>query len=264
MRDEAAAIAEMVTAAEVAIAEHPAEGLWNQQHGVAPYPSGVAPIRSMIQGTAFAPGGPGLWWPDSTKPLPPWPAGGVMVLGHNFDSVRGYESSLARRRESVDAGTWRGLVPLLLQADVALEECYFTNVFVGLIDGQSSVGKFPGVLDKAFTLRCLDFLVLQLTALRPRAILALGLHVPRLLARLSPGDLAGWKRRVSFIELDRSRRCLVRDVAFPMVPGLRCDVAALTHPSFSHVYRKRRRFAGREGAAAEEHLIRDSGASRPR
>ena len=69
---------------------HPAELLWRLQRRVAPNPTNVVPVPAPIQGTAFFPGGFGLWREDVSRPLPAWPLGGVMILGHDFHSEYAY------------------------------------------------------------------------------------------------------------------------------------------------------------------------------
>jgi hypothetical protein len=48
---------------------HEAEELWNELSAVAPYPEGVLAVPEPIVGTAFFPGGFGLWNPAATGPL---------------------------------------------------------------------------------------------------------------------------------------------------------------------------------------------------
>lgn len=49
------------------------------------YPSGAIPVPEAIAGTAFFPGGHGLWMEEGA---PSFPVGGIMVLGHDFHSGR--------------------------------------------------------------------------------------------------------------------------------------------------------------------------------
>lgn len=234
---------------------HPAELLWQRHREVEPYPPGVWSINGMIPGTAFAPGGAGLVRPKPDRRLPDWPAGGVMVLGHNFDSAYGYERSFEAGEESERGATWRRLRKLLHAAAVELEACYFTNAFAGVIAGESSVGEFPGARDAAFTDRCLSFLCTQLSVQRPRAMVVLGRHVPPLLARLSP-DLTDWAEPRTLAALDRAGRSLVHDVRFPHDPAIRASMAVVAHPSFAHVNQKTRSYGGATGAEAEVALVR--------
>lgn len=62
---------------------NPAEELWQCQDPPEGYPKGVIRVPAPIAGTAFFPGGHGLWRPDVLKPLPEFPLGGIMVLGHD-------------------------------------------------------------------------------------------------------------------------------------------------------------------------------------
>ena len=57
--------------------EHPSQRLRSTMEGVAPYPKGVLPVPEPIRGTAFFPGGKGLY---EEKGTPPFPVGKTMVL----------------------------------------------------------------------------------------------------------------------------------------------------------------------------------------
>jgi hypothetical protein len=117
---------------------HMAETLWKRHHPPMGYPPGVLAVREPIPGIAFFPGGYGLWRPDVSRPLPPFPVGGVMVLGHDFHSEVGYEESLARGRKSESQPTWRQLIRLLCQVGIDPTRCFFTNVYLGLRAGAAT------------------------------------------------------------------------------------------------------------------------------
>src|SRR5688572_23127445 len=116
---------------------HPADKLW-QKHQPPSYPRGVLKVPHPIIGTAFFPGGFGLWNPKSTYPLPDFPIGGVMVLGHDFHSEAGYHESVARGAESLRQPTWRNLLNVLGRAEITPENCFFTNVYMGLRAGTAT------------------------------------------------------------------------------------------------------------------------------
>src|SRR5690242_16233098 len=99
------------------MAAHPAEVLWDLHEPVR-YPNGVKRIPKPIVGTAFFPGGYGLWNPKGQRPLPDFPVGGVMVLGHDFHSEAGYLESLRRGFESKTQPTWAALIKLLARAQI--------------------------------------------------------------------------------------------------------------------------------------------------
>jgi uracil-DNA glycosylase len=226
---------------------------------VTPYPAGVRPVPTPIRGTAFFPGGDGLWHfgDDSDGPRP---AGGVMVLGHNFDSERGFAASMRRGQENLAGPTWRHLLAVLDEAGVPRETCFFTNLFMGLIAGDRATGAFPGARDAPFVDRCLAFLRVQLAWQRPRCVLALGGHVVPLLGRLAP-DLAAWSRVRRLRDLDECGLGLMREVTIVLgetAPPLRCTVAALTHPSFRPRNVANRSYRGRTGHLAEIALLQDA------
>jgi hypothetical protein len=74
---------------------HPVERLFALLATFGPYPKGVVQMNGRIGGTAFFPGGAGLWNTRPGEPLPPMPMGGVMVLGHSFDCETSFIASLA-------------------------------------------------------------------------------------------------------------------------------------------------------------------------
>ncbi|QIN77247.1 hypothetical protein GBA65_00510 [Rubrobacter marinus] len=234
---------------------HPVERLFELLGTVEPYPEGVVPVPEKLPGTAFFPGGTGLWQPDGAPP--PMPIGGVMVLGHDFYSEAGYRRFVAERGESTRGPTWRNLLALLARVGVGPERCFFTNAYVGLRAGSRNTGRFPGSRDPGFVERCREFLGEQLRAQKPRLVLTLGSYVPAVLAPLS-GDLAPWLRAASLKALDEAGRPLIPNARFPSVPGGEVAVAALVHPSIRWASVLGRRYAGLEGDAAEVAMLEEA------
>ena len=64
--------------------------------------------------------------------------------------------------------TWQNLYKLLATAGVDPRECFFTNAYVGLKEGDDPTGRFPGSGDAAFRRWCAGFLPDQV-AVMPRA-----------------------------------------------------------------------------------------------
>jgi hypothetical protein len=80
--------------------EHPVQRFRRRLEGLAFYPPGVIPVPEYLRGTAFF-FAAGLVVTESDGPLPPFPFGGVMFVGHNLDCESAF------RRRSV-AGTAHG------------------------------------------------------------------------------------------------------------------------------------------------------------
>jgi uracil-DNA glycosylase len=122
------------------------------------------------------------------------------------------------------------LITLLEAAEVPLEDCFFTNAFIGLCEGSNSFD-YRGRDNKRFRAACLLFLKAQIEFQRPRLIVSLGLHVPPMLAELS-SDLSGWSgSRVRLKDIDATPMIPCTD--FPLNDGTvhRATVAAIAHPS---------------------------------
>lgn len=236
---------------------HPAEDLWHRHHPALGYPEGVVKVPEPIPGIAFFPGGFGLWRPDITQPLPPFPIGGVMVLGHDFHSEDGYQDSLRRGRESETQPTWRNLLVLLAAASIPTERCFFTNAYMGLRKGSATTGEFPGAKDQAFVDHCASFLEEQIRAQRPSLILTLGINVPPMLGRLS-ADLADWTKGRGLKYLDSGKGPMRDSVVFRGIPNLRTTVVSLTHPSLRAASVRHRSYKGKSGGEAELLMLRDA------
>jgi hypothetical protein len=114
-----------------------------------------------------------------------------MILGHDFHSESGYRASFALGAESQTQPTWRSLLGFLAEVGLEPKDCFVTNAFMGLRAGDATSGLFPGASAPEFVAPCRRFLVRQLQVQQPSLILTLGIHVPRILAPLSP-ELASW------------------------------------------------------------------------
>jgi hypothetical protein len=205
---------------------------------IAPYPSGCVGFegRPVMNGTAFFPGGDGLW-----KPLPGddpgFPSSGVLVLGSDFGDVTWYDTQFERKvayRQELGGATWRGLLKLVDLARIPRAELFCTNGWPCLREGSDSVkGGIPGARDRDFTARCIDFLRFTLQQMEPAVIVPLGLAPTALVAMLEPGALAPWIGARSWREVDRMPighlgEISVVPVVHPSMPNRRHRVAAKT------------------------------------
>lgn len=240
---------------------HPAVELWSAHHPAHGYPSGVEAVPEPIPGLAFFPGGWGLFGAKRDAPLPPMPTGGIMVLGHDFHSRRGYDESMRLGGERLTLPTWRSLLSVLEASNIPPETCFFTNLYMGLRCGEKTTGVFPGASDVAFRRHCQDFFVRQLAVQRPRLVLTLGVQVPPVIAGLS-GQLAPWGEARGIKHIDRVG-ALRTDVAFAGLDGFTTTVAALLHPSLRSASLRHRRYVEQSGVVrvgneAELALLRDA------
>ncbi len=235
--------------------------LFRAMAAVSPYPPGVLPIQERISGTAFFPGGDGVWRSSTTREATaPFP---IMILGQDFDSRAGFERALARGSEVPAESdqwkanpTWRNLIALFGRVGIEPSACFFTNAFMGLRESAENTGRFPGAKDKDFAGRCRAFLSVQIRAVQPRLVFTLGSWVPRFLAEGIP-ELSHWKESRSLRDLDRVGP-LAANVRLIPQGGSVVTVAALTHPSLRNVNVGRRRYASLHGDDAELRLISDA------
>jgi len=156
------------------------------------YPPLVKPVAAerRIHGTAFFPGGLGLWSPGGVAaPLSQRP---IVIVGHNWGTPRDHDWAYGERSEYEErwpeskrrkCATWWNLLPILRGAGIGPEQCYFTNAYMGLKgNGDSNVG--PLCSDEDFDWRCREFLSVQLRILQPSMVVTLGSEARDMLAGL--------------------------------------------------------------------------------
>jgi len=141
-------------------------------------------VSELIAGTAMFPGGAGLWRSEVPfGPLPKFfPENPVMFIGHNFDSIRSYEDS-KRRGGEVNSNFWKILRGYLDAAELRPEQCFFTNVLMGIKPG-SALGQMPSV--PGYEEECRIFLLRQIEIVSPCALIALGNNADSQLKKASP------------------------------------------------------------------------------
>jgi hypothetical protein len=237
--------------------QHPVEYLFSQLDQFGPYPKGVQPTSKRIEGLAFFPGGAGLSGAQPGFPLPPMPVGGVMVLGHIFNTVAGYDEAVRDNRENENSTTWKPLLDFLSKCPIAVTSCFFTNGYMGLKqDSEGSFGAFFQTLlrdQPDYIKRCRGFLLKQIQAQQPRLLLVLGKDVWPILTHRAP-ELTSWSTSRTFRDLDERNDSLVR-VQFDGLPH-HTVVVAHTQPVLQHhAYNVENRIYERHGDDAETALV---------
>jgi hypothetical protein len=235
---------------------HKTNQLFEALNNVLPYPDGVIAVPEQIPCTSFFPGGTGLWC-DKPGVIPPFPVGGVMVLGHDFHSEAGYESLRQNKLNNLKSPTWENLLKFLQTIRIDIERCFFTNIYMGLREGKGATGNFPGASDPDFVKRCQGFFLTQLAMQKPSLILTLGAYVPPFLARLSP-QLKVWATFGGFRKADANNVALISGVEFSVAGMGPCVLAAIVHPSFRKLNIRHRKWDSFSGEEAEVELVREA------
>ena len=142
------------------------------------YGAGAIEVGNQVDGTAFFPGGTGLWRGlEAYGKLPDeFPEAPIMFLGHNFDSVKGHKDSCTRGIERMNTGTWHFLIRYLAAAELDPAGGFYTNAFVGLQPKNANGTLYA---NEEFYQECRAFLIEQISIVRPRLIVALGQNAAR-------------------------------------------------------------------------------------
>ena len=201
-----------------------------------PEGTGILPARGGLPGPAFFPEGFGLQNPTADAP---WPK--IIAVGHNF-GCEDYRNEIDAAGREDDKATWRNLRRLLADAGVSIESCFMTNWFVGLQPGNKQVGEFLSRPDLRYERECEELLLEQVRTLKPEVILLLGLPVAVRAHRIIP-SLTPWANAPNWSAVDVST---LGSIAYGVeIPGtgVKANVVALLHPSFSPSNQRYRRAA---------------------
>lgn len=146
------------------------------------------------------------------------------------------------------------MIQLFAEANIELTDCFFTNAFMGLRDTKSMVGKFPGLEDKDFVYRNIEYLKFQISVIKPQMIITLGKYASELLSTTSK-DLFLWSgnRALKMPDVGIIREVKINDHI--------CNCVALEHPSMRNSNVKRRKYKGLVGNEAEVMMLRDGSLS---
>jgi hypothetical protein len=157
---------------------HPIEDFWTRLREFDAYPPDVSAVPELLPGTAAFAASAGLYRPAGSRELPPFPYGGLLIVGHNLDSQAGYDKRRASGSSHGDLipgpamSTWLGLYKVLDGAGVGRDEFFFTNIFVGLKEG-TPTGRFSAYPAPDFRRWCREFLRHQVDTMRPTVVLLL-------------------------------------------------------------------------------------------
>ena len=215
------------------------------------------PPGERIEGTAFFPGGTGLWGAPQNRRFP---VGGVMVLGNTFDSLEGFRRMLRAGAEiRVDGPTswvartgqtWDRLARLLVDAGIDPRRCWCTNAYPGLIEQRKgnlgSAGVRRGSELRAW---CDAFFLRSVQLLQPSVILALGGEPIRFLGPLIGVD--SWTQGV-IGRIDEAGD----PVRTASLAGVDLTAVALLHPCLRIANLGCRRLPLRPGRDPEVEVLR--------
>jgi hypothetical protein len=203
---------------------------------IPPEGTSILPSRGGLAGPAFFPEGFGLQNPTGEAA---WP--NIMAVGHNF-GCEDYRNEINASGREDDKATWRNLRRSLTDADVPIESCFMTNWFVGLQPGNKQVGGFLSRPDSRYERECSELLLEQIGTLNPVVILLLGLPVVCRAHRIMP-TLRPWADARNWNTVDLSSLGVVAHGVEIPGTGVRANVVALLHPSFSPSNQRYRRAA---------------------
>lgn len=217
--------------------------LWDEMSRTFPsYPKGVTPVPEPMSGTAFFPGGLGLWLEDSESNTTE-----VMVVGQDFNTVAAYEKARQNGTEIGTSATCRNIRTIFPELGLHLRECFFTNFYMGLRESGPETGLFPGARDSNFVQLSARFFHRQLEVIRPQLIVTLG-----------TAPLKAIGKQVFQIPIPKTLSACVDVYNGLRGPHGPVALVALTHPSLYFANVRRRRFRELQGFDAEKAMVQSA------
>jgi hypothetical protein len=225
---------------------HPSQQLFERVRQFGSLPPEVASIPHQLEGISFFPAGAGLFIDKPAAGLPGFPSARSWCWGMTgarpgtSNTMPRDTPSASTRRGSTCCRSWTGWGSIATKV-------FYTNFYVGLRNSMDGDGTTSCATQCRLPAALPGLPLEQIELQKPRLVLVLGIHVPRLIAPLS-ADLGGWSRLVSFrVSTLKDCRGSPREAA-RIRAHLRCPV--LVHPSYrgrNAPYRRYRGFLGRRG-----------------
>lgn len=211
--------------------EHPVERFWRRLPELLPaelHPPQLVPVGdARIHGTGF-PGSHGLYAEDpSSETLPPFPYGGLMLLGHHLQDGETLRNRMVAERAHGDPDRpattyWERVHAMLDAAHIPREQAFSTNAHPALPARPLSEGMLPTEGTEQWRGAAAGFLLDQIRVMEPAVIVTLGVAA------------AGFARRDLGLHLHENKVCALR------LDDLDTCAVAINHPltSLSDIQRR--------------------------
>ncbi|HET6276012.1 MAG TPA: hypothetical protein VFE16_08810 [Candidatus Cybelea sp.] len=101
-----------------------------------------------------------------------FPVGGIMVVGNNFSSLKGWGDYIGSPDVASPTSTWRKVRLMIEGSGLSWEDFWFTNYCFGVMDRKKESYDFPRRIIKALEFE--SMFSKSVAAMRPRLIVSLG------------------------------------------------------------------------------------------
>lgn len=227
------------------------EELKHELSKISSYPNSLRSVCCEINGIGFFPGAKGLWnVHDETLSNKSF-----MILGHDFGNEKDFDISVKRGDENLQGLTWKNLLKMLMEYNIDVQDCFFTNGIMGVRINSSAIGKSPGFDDPTFLNDCRNLFLKQIEVQKPKIILALGQHIWKFLSEVSD-ELQQLNDITTFSDLDTSECTVFKNISFKNLNSFSTNIGFLTHPTYWHLNVKNRRYKSFQGIEAERQMIK--------
>jgi len=215
----------------------------------------VTSFTEVVKGRSFFPIGLGLHDKSSKDTKLD-----IMILGQDWGSKRDYDKVKRSGEESLKNPTWKNMTKLLELCGIDLNRCFFTNAFMGIRTGDSSINSINWKKDlpNHYT-KCQEFFLTQLEFLKPKLIIVLGKPAANFLGDFQNNKiLLPWKN-FSYKKMDLSNEQLKKNVVFNLNKGnLKTTIVSIVHPCYRLRNVGMRSYNNSNGNEAEVNMIKDA------
>lgn len=115
----------------------------------------------------------------------------IMIVGQDFGSETDYKNkNIALNGENPQKqSTWKNLKPMLDNLGINPNECFYTNLLLGLRKSKSNVGISPALDNEDYVKQCIEFFQKQIDAVNPKLIIFLGKVTYAICSEKKPKEL---------------------------------------------------------------------------
>ena len=149
----------------------------------------------------------------------------IMIVGQDFGTKKDYDKKkIAEKGENIEKqSTWKNLKPMLNNLGINPNECFYTNLLLGLRTTDSNVGISPALENIDYVNQCIEFFQKQVEAIQPKLIIFLGKVTYAICAekKTKKTEIDKLQYIKNIIELNKTR---------PTYNNINC--LYLIHPSF--------------------------------
>jgi len=216
------------------------------------YPDDVVPVTELGEYSdkeGFFPGYSGNFRIPNEKPRYKY-----LILGQDLNNREGFKKTTDEGNELKNR-TFKNLEAIFKEAKIDLEECFLSNILMGIRNMEKNTGPSPGLKNREYVQSCLKFLEFQIKTIKPEVIITLGIIPIKLLTVFDQKLHSILNLSNSIQDTDLYTKGIISKFNFDKIPKLNLDIVFLTHPSYYAQNIRHRKKMDKTGREFEKYIL---------